>query len=76
MAAFELIQRVLGECRDDGISVELVERMLFRYWLRTSTINHDTIEAYFQRLDSAWAEVTAAVDLYIEKYAEPLRVMR
>ena len=73
--AFELIQRVLAECREASIPVDAVERMLFRYWLRTWVINNDFPEAYFQILDLHLNEAHSRIDLYMKKYAGPLRTI-
>ena len=74
--AFVLIQRVLAECRQANIPIDAVERMLFRYWLRTWVINNDFHEAYFQMLDLHLDEVAARVDLYMTEYARPLQIIQ
>lgn len=73
--AFGQLQRVLAECRQAKIPIEDVERMLFRYWLRTWVINNDLPEAYFQRLDLYLDEVAARVALYMAEYAWPLQII-
>jgi hypothetical protein len=74
--AFELIQNVLSDCREADIPMHVVERMLFRYWLRTWVINNNRREAYFQELDQHLAEVLSHVNLYMKKYADPLRTVQ
>jgi hypothetical protein len=74
--AFAQIQRVLAECRQANIPIETVERMVFRYWLRTWVINNDFHEAYFQKLDLHLDEVAARVGLYMTEYARPLRIIQ
>lgn len=75
-SAFELVQRTLAECREASIPVDAVERMLFRYWLRTWVVNEDFPEAYFQSLDLHLSEVLSRVDRYMKKYAGPLRAIQ
>jgi hypothetical protein len=74
--AFTQIQALLAECRHANIPVVAIERMLFRYWLRTWVINNDLPEAYFQKLDLHLGEVVVCIDLYMEKYAGPLRTIQ
>jgi hypothetical protein len=74
--AFGQIQRLLAECRQVNIPIEAVERMLFRFWLRTWVINNDLPEAYFQKLDLHLDEVAARVDLYMTEYARPLQIIQ
>jgi hypothetical protein len=74
--AFGQIQRVLAECRQANIPIEAVERMLFRFWLRTWVINNDLPEPYFQNLDLYLDEVAARVDLYMAEYARPLQIIQ
>jgi hypothetical protein len=74
--AFVQIQRVLAECRQANIPIEVVERMLFRYWLRTWVINNDLPEDYFQKLDLDLDEVAVRVDLYMTAYARPLQIIQ
>jgi hypothetical protein len=74
--AFKLVQLALAEYREADISVDVVERMLFRYWLRTWVINNNFHEAYFQNLDLRLKEVLPRVDLYMKKYAGPLRTIQ
>ena len=75
-SAFELIQRVLAECREAGVPMDAVERMLFRYWLRTWVVNHDFHEAYFQNLDLHLSDVVARVDRHMKKYVGPLHTIQ
>jgi hypothetical protein len=74
--AFKSIQRVLAECRKASISVKLIEKILFRYWLRTWVINNDFPEAYFQMLDLNINEALSRTHLYLERYAKPIQTIQ
>ena len=62
-AAFGLVQEFL----DNEISPVLVENVFLYFWLRTSTINANVAETFFQKLERHWDEVVKRVNPFMDK---------
>ena len=61
-AAFSLVTEFL----DNEINPALVENVLLYFWLRTSTINANVAETFFQKLERHWDEVVKRVNPFMD----------
>lgn len=66
------IQRLLLELSDDGIPPEIVEGLLLYFWFRTSVVNRNLKEAFFQTLERNWDQVLAEVNAHVDRFVAAL----
>lgn len=62
-AAFGLVQA----CLDANVPPALIETVFLYYWLRTSTINANVPETFFQKLERHWEEVADRVGTFVDQ---------
>ena len=67
--AHQRIQPALLEWIDAGMSPAVIERMLFYFWFRTTAINRDLKEFFFQKLERNWDVVMAHVNQNLDEQA-------
>ncbi len=67
--AYQRIQPALLEWIDAGVSPAMIERMLFYFWFRTTAINRDLKEFFFQKLERNWDVVMAHVNQNLDEQA-------
>ena len=61
-AAFGLVTEFLNA----DISPVMIANVFLYYWLRTSTINANVPEAFFQKLERNWETVVDQVDIFVD----------
>ena len=61
-AAFGLVSEFL----DNEINPVLVENVFLYFWLRTSTINANVAETFFQKLERNWEEVVGRIRPFMD----------
>lgn len=59
---------VAGECLNDQIHPSLIQRLFLYYWLRTSVINANVSEEFFQKIERTWEEVMDRVDTFVDDF--------
>jgi hypothetical protein len=69
--AFEHLQSAISFCNAAQVPDDVMEAMLFRFWLRTRLINDRRPEVFFQTLDVHWDQVHARVQSYMTRYSGP-----
>jgi len=69
--AFEHIQFAFEFCTIVPVPEDVMESMIFRFWLRTLVLNDRLPELSFQTLDRNWELVHARVQNQRSRYAGP-----
>ena len=64
-AAFGLVQA----CLDAEVNPGLIETVFLYYWLRTSTLNANVPESFFQKLERHWEVVVEQVSPFVDQLA-------
>ena len=69
--AFEHLQFAIEFCTIAPVPEDVMESMIFRFWLRTLVLNDRLPELSFQTLDQNWELIHARVQSQRSKYAGP-----
>jgi hypothetical protein len=69
--AFEHLQFAIEFCTAAPVPGDVMESMIFRFWLRTLVLNDRLHKLSFQTLDQNWELIHARVQSQRSKYAGP-----
>jgi hypothetical protein len=65
------LYHLIGDWLTQEVYPGIIERVLLYHWFRTSTINANVSEEFFQKIERNWPEVADALDTFLEELSMP-----
>jgi hypothetical protein len=65
------LDHLIGDWLTQEVNPGIIERVLLYHWFRTSTINANVPEEFFQKIERNWPDVADKLDTFLEDLSVP-----